>query len=243
MLPKIDVPIFTLNLPLSKKIVRYRPFLVKEEKLLLMAMESNEESSVITAIKQIVTNCSLDEIDVERMPVIDLEYFFLNLRARSVGEIIDLQYKCNNKVKNEKDEEVDCNNIVKFKVNILEIVPEISKEHTNKIALTDKLGLVMRYPNLSIVESVEADNEIDKIMKIILKCVDSIYDTETIYYTKDILESELVDFIDSLTKEQFAKIQEFFETMPKLKKMMKFNCDKCGYEDEIAVEGIQSFFV
>jgi hypothetical protein len=243
MLPKIDVPIFTLNLPLSKKTVRYRPFLVKEEKLLLMAMESNEESSVITAIKQIVTNCSLDEIDVEQMPVTDVEYFFLNLRARSVGEIIDLQYKCNNKVKNEKDEENDCNNIVKFKVNILEIVPEISKEHTNKIVLTDKLGLVMRYPSLSFIENIEADNEIDKIMKIILKCVDSIYDAETIYYTKDITESELVDFIDSLTKEQFAKIQVFFETMPKLKKMINFKCDKCGYEDEITVEGIQSFFV
>ena len=111
MLPKIDVPIYELDLPLSKKSVKFRPFLVKEEKILLMAMESNTDDSSLLAIKQIITNCCLsDDINIESLPITDLEYFFLNLRARSVGEIVDLQYKCNNKVKNENDEDVECGN-------------------------------------------------------------------------------------------------------------------------------------
>jgi len=236
-LPKIDVPIHTIDLPLSKKKIRYRPFLVKEEKILLMAMESEDENTIFDSIKQIVNNCSLDELDVDDLPITDLEYFFLHLRARSVSEIVDLQYKCNNKVN-----EQDCGNIVKVKVNILEIKPEFQKDHSTKIQLTDELGLIMKYPSLKVIQNIKSENEVDKLMQIIFKCIESIYDKNSMYYTKDVSEEELKDFVESLTQQQFVKVQKFFESVPKMKKNLSFKCNKCGYEDTVLVEGIQNFF-
>lgn len=241
-LPKLDVPIFKIDLPLSKQNVRYRPFLVKEEKILLMAMESNDEKTVIDSIKQIVNNCCLDEIQIDELPVLDLEYFFLHLRARSVGEIADLQYKCNNKVKDEKDEEKTCNHIVKLQVNILDINPEIDPNHTNKIQLTDKLGIVMKYPNFKLIENISKDNEVESIIKIITNCIDFVYDEDNIYYRKDISDEELLEFIEGMTRDQFEKIQQFFDTIPKIKKEVDFKCGKCGYKEKIVIEGIQNFF-
>lgn len=241
-LPKIDVPIFNITLPLSNQKVRYRPFLVKEEKILLMAMESDDEKTVLDAIKQIVNNCCLDNLDIEELPITDLELFFLHLRARSVGEIVDLQYKCNNNVTGENGEEKKCDNVVKLKVNLLEIKPEVEPNHTNKIELSPELGMVMRYPNFKMIEKIEASTDVDKIVKIITSCVDYIYDKENIYYKKDIVEQEILDFIDSMTREQFAKVQSFFDTMPKIKKDVEFKCSKCNYTEKIVVEGIQSFF-
>jgi hypothetical protein len=241
-LPKLDVPIFTIDLPLSKTKLRYRPFLVKEEKLLLMAVESDDEKTVMDSIKQIINNCCLDEIDADLLPITDLEYFFLHLRARSIGEIVDLQYKCNNKVKNDKDEEVECGNSVKIKVNILEIKPTINPQHTNKIELTKNLGIVMKYPNFTLIDKVKSNNDVEQILGIIMNCVDYIYDEEKIYYKKDISDVELTEFIENLTQKQFAKVQEFFETVPSIKKELDFKCNKCNYEEKIVVEGIQNFF-
>jgi hypothetical protein len=242
-LPKIDVPIYNVELPLSKKKLRYRSFLVKEEKILLMAMESDDEKSVLQAIKQIVNNCVLDEIDVDDFAITDLEFLFLNLRARSVGEVVNLQYKCNNKVKQENGEETPCNNVVELGVNILEIKPELDPKHNKKIELSDELGIVMKYPNFKIMESVDGGNETDKIMKIIVECIDYIYDKENIYYKKDVTEEELLEFVDSMSREQFLKVQEFFDTLPKIKKDVDFKCNKCGYEEKVVIEGIQNFFV
>jgi hypothetical protein len=242
-LPKIDVPIYMIDLPLSKQTIRYRPFLVKEEKLLLIAMESSDEKEILNSIKQIVNNCSLDEIEIDDIPLLDLEFFFLNLRARSIGEIVDLQYKCNNTVKNEKDEETTCNNAVKIKVNLLEIKPEINKDHTNKIEFSKKLGIVMKYPNFKMVVDLDDSSEVEKIIKIITKCIDYIYDEENIYYRKDITDEELIDFIEGMTREQFEKVQHFFDSIPKIKKELNFKCNKCNYTENIVVEGLQNFFV
>jgi hypothetical protein len=241
-LPKLDVPIFTLELPLAKTKVRYRPFLVKEEKLLLMVMESDDDNSVFETIKQIVNNCCLDDIDVEELSTTDLEYFFLNLRARSVGEIVDMQYKCNNQVKGDDGEEHSCDNVVKMKVNILEIQPTFDEKHNNKIELSKDMGIVMKYPSLSSIQNAKAVNEVERILEIVKSCTSYIYDAENIYYKKDIPENELEEFIDSLTQGQFTKIQEFFETIPKIKKDIDFKCNKCGYEEKIMIEGLQNFF-
>lgn len=243
MLPKIDVPVYTVDLPLSKQKVRYRPFLVKEEKILLMAMESEDEKTIIDSIKQVVNNCCLDEIDINDLPILDLEFFFLNLRSRSVGEVVDLQYKCNNDIKNEDGTEHKCNNLVKLQVNLLDIKPTFEEKHTNKIELSSNLGIVMRYPNFKMLTEIDSENEVDKIIKIIVNCIDYIYDSENIYYKKDIEEKEMVDFIDSMTKEQFQKVQEFFDSIPKIKKNLNFKCNKCGYQEDIEIEGIQNFFV
>jgi hypothetical protein len=241
-LPKLDVPIFELTLPLTKMKVKFRPFLVKEEKILLMASESDDPNATFLAIKQIINNCCLTEIDVEDLPVTDLEFFFLNLRARSVGEIVDLQYKCNNKVKNDKNEEGECGNLVKLKVNVLEIQPQIDPGHTNKIELSPKLGIVMRYPTMSMMENIEGDDDVQRITGVLLQCVDFIYDDENIYYKKDISTEELTEFFDNMTREQFAKVQKFFETLPKISKDLDFKCSKCGYHENINIEGIQNFF-
>lgn len=247
MLPKIDVPIYELDLPLSKKKVKFRPFLVKEEKILMMAMESDTDDSTMIAIKQIITNCCLsDNVDIETLPITDLEYFFLNLRARSVGETVDLQYKCNNKVKDEESgEEKDCGNVVKLEVNVLDIKPEISESHTTKIVLSPKMGIVMKYPSFKMVEdNVKVEGgEIEKLMNILLNCIESVYTEDSIFYAKDISKEELSDFVESLTRDQFTKVQEFFDTMPKIKKELDFTCKKCGYHENIKVEGLQSFFV
>ena len=241
-LPKLDVPIFTIDLPLTKTKLRYRPFLVKEEKLLLIAMESDDEKTIMDTIKQIINNCCLDDVDTETLPITDLEYFFLHLRARSIGEIVDLQYKCNNKVKDDAGEEVECGNNVKLKVNVLEIEPTFNDKHTNKIELTDKLGIVMKYPNFATIDKVKSNNDVEQILGIIMNCVDYIYDEESIYYRKDISDEELTEFIENLTQKQFAKVQEFFETVPSIKKELDFKCNKCGYQEKILIEGIQNFF-
>ena len=242
-LPKIDVPIFNLTLPLSKKKIRFRPFLVKEEKLLLMAMESGDEESVIGTIKQILNNCCLDEIDVDSLPITDIEYFFLNLRGRSVNEIVELQYKCNNKVKDEESgEEKTCGHIVNLEINVLEIKPEVDPSHTSKIELSKEMGLVMKYPNFSMIEESSERSEVEKVLEIIEKCIEYIYDKDSIYYRKDLSTEEVVEFIDNLTQDQFLKVQKFFETIPKLKKEVAFKCGKCGYNENITLQGIQSFF-
>lgn len=244
MLPKIDVPLYEITLPLSGKKIKIRPFLVKEEKILLMAMETEDDNAVLLAIKQIVTNCCVDAVDVDELPILDLEYIFLQLRARSVGEIIDLQYRCNNNVGVEENgEPKKCGHIIKLNFNALEVQPEFDKNHDKKIQLTPKLGLVMKYPDFRIIELVKDLKETEAVTKTIISCIDYIYDDESVYYSKDTSEAELTDFIDSLTADQFGKLQEFFDTIPKMRKNLDFSCAKCGYKEEITLEGIQSFFV
>jgi hypothetical protein len=244
MLPKIDVPIYELTLPLTNKLIRFRPFLVKEEKILLMAMESDENDSILLAVKQIITNCCLDEISVDDLPITDIEFLFLNLRARSVNEIVELPYKCNNKV-TVNGEEKECGSIVNLEMNLLEIHPDVHEKKIDKIVLDEKIGLLIRYPSFKIVEEAQKaeGTEVEKLMNVLVGCIDGIYTEETIYYSKDVPKKELLEFIENLTREQFNKIQEFFESMPKIKKEVDFECEKCGYHEKITVEGLQSFFV
>jgi len=241
MLPKIDVPIYEITLPLLQKKIKIRPFLVKEEKILLMAMEANDDNATLLAIKQIVNNCCIEKIDVDSLPILDLEYIFLQLRARSIGEIIELQYRCNNDVTNE-EETKKCNSIVKLEFNALEIEPTVDENHNKKIQLTPNLGVVMKYPDFKIMTKMEGLSETEMLSKMITGCIDYVYDKEQIYYAKDTKEEELIDCIDSLTREQFAKVQDFFDTIPKIKKTLNFKCGKCGYQEDVVLEGIQGFF-
>jgi hypothetical protein len=243
MLPKIDVPLYDLILPLSKKKIQIRPFLVKEEKILLMATESEDESTILTAIKQIVNNCCLTEdVDIELLPISDLEFIFFNLRARSISEVVELRYKCNNKIHVGEEERV-CGNMVEFDVNILDIKPEIPENHTNKIEISPTMGVVMKYPNFKILDKISSTTESEMLIETTLACIDYIYDEDEIYYAKDVSKEELTDFLESMNRGQFLKLQEFFETIPKITKEIDFHCDKCGYDEKMVLEGIQSFFV
>jgi hypothetical protein len=247
-LPKIAVPEYSLKLPSNGNEIKYRPFLVKEEKLLLIAMESEEENQILDATKQVIKNCMLNnDVNVEKLPIFDIEYIFLWLRARSKGEIIELKYKC-----------PDCKGEIPLSFNVEEVVINKDTAHSQKIEITDSLGIMMKYPTIDDQSNKEtvnnSDTQIDQLFKTILSSLEYIYDNEEMYSSKDYTENEMQDFLESLNDTQFQKIANFFETMPKLKHEVKLECkgrvkgegkkkDKtCGYTEDIVLEGLQSFF-
>ena len=244
MLPKIDVPIYNVKLLSTGKSLRFRPFTVKEEKLFLMANEGEDLTTIVDTIKQILNNCILDEFDIDSLPLFDIEHLFLNIRARSIGEVVNLKYKCNNNVLDEETkEEKKCNNVVQIDLNVLDIQPKKQEGHTNKIEITEKLGIVMKYPNFETLKKFKDVEEADSIIKMTVGCIEYVYDADKIYYAKDTTEEELVEFVESMQSKDLEKIKTFFDTMPKVKKDVDFKCDKCGHEEKIEVEGIQNFFV
>jgi len=243
-LPKIDVPVYETTLISTGKKVKFRPFLVKEQKLFLMASESNDVKEITSTVKQVLNNCLLSEIDVDSLPSFDIENLFIQLRARSVGEVVNLKYTCNNTVKDESGTEKKCGSLVQFDVNLLDLKPEKEESHSTKIEITDKLGIIMKYPSFNLIdyESLE-ENKLEKFIELFVSCIDHIYDADSIYYAKDTPREELVEFVENLQQDDVEKIQKFFSTMPKMKKDLHFTCKKCGYEEDIKVEGIESFFV
>jgi hypothetical protein len=244
MLPKIDVPVYTIKLLSNDKTLHYRPFTVKEEKLFLMANENEDLNSVVDTIKQILNNCIIDEIQIDSLPIFDIEHLFLNIRARSIGEVVNLKYKCNNDVTDDGAEEIHkCNNVVEIDLNILGVEPEKQEGHTNKIEITEKMGVIMKYPNFETLKKFEIENEADSIIKITVNCIDYVYDSDSIYYAKDFTEEELIEFVESMQTKDLEKIKNFFDTMPKMKKTIHFKCNKCEHEEDIELEGIQNFFV
>ena len=242
MLPKLDVPIHELKLVSTGKTIRFRPFLVKEQKLFLMASESDEPKEVVNVIRQVLKNCVLDEIDIDQLPTFDLEYLFLNLRARSVEEVVELRYKCNNTIKTEAGEDKKCDGKVDFKINLLEIEPKKGENHINKVQVTENLGVCLKYPTFDMIQRYESLDENEVMSKVLADCIDYVYDKEQIYYAKDSTREELEEFIDNLQQPHLEKIKVFFDTMPEIKKDLHFKCTKCGYEEEIVVRGLQNFF-
>lgn len=243
MLPRIDVPVYEVKLISNGKTVKIRPFLVKEQKLFLMASESEDPKETINVIRQVLKNCILDDINVNDLPTFDLEYLFFNLRARSVDEVVDLKYKCNNTIKGEDGEEKKCNGTVEYKLNLLEVQPSVNPEHSNKIKITDNLGIALKYPTFDLVEKYESLSENDMMLEVLMDCIDYIYDADNMYYAKDSSREELQEFVDSLQQKNLEDIKKFFDTMPELKKDLHFKCPKCGYEEDIQVKGLQNFFV
>ena len=249
MLPKIEVPIYDLQLLSIKDKVKFRPFSVKEEKLFLMAQEAEDDGkqeTILNTVKQVVNNCLITELNIDNLPTFDLEYLFLNLRAKSVGEEVQLSYNCNNTYVEEVDgkkEEVKCKNIVKFMVNLLEIKPEYGKNHDLKVPVGENLGIMMKYPSVSTVVKHAKKTESQALFDIIVDSVDYIYDKEEIYYSKDTPRKEIEEFIETIPSDKLENIKNFFETMPKIKHLKKFSCNKCGYEEDLEIEGIENFFV
>lgn len=239
MLPKLDVPIYETKLISNGQAIRYRPFLVKEQKLFLMANESEDSKDTINAIKQVLRNCILDEIDIDSMATFDIEYVFLQLRARSVGEVVNLKFTCNNTIEEEKK----CLNAVNIDVNVLDIEPTLNPEHSNKVQISEKIGVVMKYPTFNSVDILGLDTDnMDEILNVIISCIDYIYDEDKIYYAKDTPKKDLVEFVENMKQSDLEKISKFFDTLPKIKKEVDFDCKKCGYHEKIMLEGVQSFF-
>jgi hypothetical protein len=241
MLPKIDVPVYEIKLTSTGESIKFRPFTVKEEKLFLMAYESDNAKYSVDTIIQVLNNCIISDLDVKELPTFDIEYLFLNLRARSVGELVKLKYRCNNDVGTE-EEPKKCNSSVEMELNVLEIEPSKNPEHTNKIEITENLGIVMKYPKMGLIKDNTDVEDFNAVLDLIINCIDYIYDKDNIYYSKDSTKEELTEFLDSLQSKELEKIKVFFDTMPKLKKRVDFNCNKCSYHENIELEGLQSFF-
>ena len=239
-LPKIDVPTYEIELPVSKKKIRYRPFLVKEQRNLLMAMESSESGSVHDAIRDILYNCTMTEgIDIEKLPIIDVEFYFINLRAKSVGEVVESKYRCNNDVDGK-----ECNNLMEHKIHLLDIKVQMDKTVSPDIQITEKLSIRMKYPEFGIIkDSVNIVDETALTFNMLARSIEYIYDGDQFYYAHETPIEELVEFVENLNQAQFEKIEKFFNNLPKMSEKIEMNCSKCGFHHSFKVEGLESFFV
>jgi hypothetical protein len=242
-LPKLDSPIFELTLPSSGETIKYRPFLVKEQKILMIAMEGQSEKDMLNAIKQIINNCAVDKVEVEKLPIFDIEYFFTRLRAKSVGETVDLKLQHGARLNSSGE---SCKHVTNFRLNLLEVEVEKAEDHSDKIILDEErgIGIKLTYPKIDLAKYVaKKKNEIDGVIEAIKECTEYIFDKENVYMRKDHSANELDSFINDLSQEQFTKIVNFFKSMPKLKHTIKWKCAECNHEDSVTLEGMQSFFV
>ena len=238
-LPKLNVPVYEAVLPSTEKVIKYRPFLVKEEKILLTAMEAGEDSAMIPAVKQIINNCVEGNLDVDKLPTFDIEYLFLRLRAKSVGEQVTLGLKPWGCPKNKGEL---CENSTQVNVNLEEVNVIKTEKHSNKIMLDDKIGIQLSYPDMSKLGKVDKIDTAEAGMNIIKDCIDMIYTEEEMYERGTFTDKELDEFVESLNTQQFTLIKNFFDTMPVLKHTVKYKCEFCGEDKETTIQGLNSFF-
>lgn len=238
VLPKIEYPIFDVHLKSLNRKVKFRPFLVKEEKLLLMAKEAKDLPTIFDTVKQIVNNCCLEELDVVNLPMFDIEMIFVHLRLKSVGENLELTYKCNHVV---NEEPCDANMV--FEVDLNEVKFVEPKGHTNKIMINDTVGVCLKYPSLNTSTTI-AINEInlEDIMELIVQHLDYIFDENSKYDADSINREELTEFVGSLSLDQVGAFKEFFDTLPYIESTKDVTCNKCGFKHLIRVQGIDDFF-
>ena len=234
-LPKLNVPTYELVVPSTDEKIKYRPFLVKEEKVLLMAMESGKTEDILQATKNIVDECTFNKMKLGKMPMFDVEYIFLQIIAKSVGEVSKLRVLCQDDGETYADVEVDLND-----VNV-----QVDDSHTNKIELTDEMGVIMQYPTIdSFTQDGITDINPSNMIDVIASCIAQIYDKkgEDVYDAKDSTKKEKVEFIEQMNTKQFAEMQAFFDTMPSLKHTFTVKNPKTKVESEVTLSGLNDFF-
>ena len=234
-LPKLNVPTYELVVPSTDKKIKYRPFLVKEEKVLLMAMESGKTEDILQATKTIVDECTFNKMKLGSMPMFDVEYIFLQIRAKSVGEISKLRVLCQDDGETYANVEVDLN----------DVTVQVDDTHTNKIELSDEMGVIMNYPTIDSFSAAGiADINAENMLDVIVSCIGQIYDKkgEEVYDSKDSTKKELVDFIEQMNTKQFADVQKFYDTMPSLKHTITVKNPKTKKESSMTLTGLNDFF-
>ena len=235
-LPLANVAKYELTLPSQQKTVSFRPFLVKEEKILLMAMESGNAGEMLNAVKEIVKNCTFGEIVAEDYPMFDIEYVFLQVRAKSVGEVAKIKVLCPDDKKTYVNTEVDLSKVEVY----------VDDDHSNNIVLDEsrKLGVVMKYPSLKDVNEnmLKGDIKIDQMYDMITRAIETIYEDEKVYQAKDSTKEELKDFVDNLTAEQMKNLNKFYNTMPRLEHKLEVENPKTGVKSEVVLKGLADFF-
>ena len=231
-LPKLNTPTYELVLPSTNEKIKFRPFLVKEQKVLLIAQESNDDEPVANAMGHVVKECTFGKVNPDTAPMFDIEYLFLRIRGKAVGETVELSVTCPD------DEETK----VRAKVNLDEINVQMTAEHTNEIKLSDNIKMFLRYPLLSDMKGVMGGaGDIERVFAILKKCINEIHHGDKIYNRVDITDKELEEFIDSMTNDQLQSVMDFFDTMPKLRHAVKVTNPKTKVKSEVVVEGLQSF--
>jgi hypothetical protein len=231
-LPRLNTPTYELELPSTGEKIKYRPFLIKEQKLLLIAQESGEDSQLMDAMIELVLSCTFGKIDANKYPIFDVEYLFLQIRARSVGETVDLNLICPD----------DGETQVPVTINLQELSVAVKEEHSNIAKLNDKISIHFRYPILSDMKGLQGQaSEMETMFHVINNCVNEIHDGDEIYRRIDMSESEINEFIDSLSAGQFEKITEFFQTTPKLRHVIKVTNPKTKVKGEVVLEGLTDF--
>ena len=234
-LPQVNTPTYELAVPSTDEKIKYRPFLVKEEKILLIAMESQEQSGILSAVKNIVKSCTFEKFNVDKAPIFDVEYIFLQIRAKSVGEVSTVNLRCPD----------DNETFVKTDIDLMEVEVEMKEEHTNKIELTDEMGMIMTYPTLDSFTGDTTVVNATNMLDIIANCVAQIYDKkgEDVYDAKVSTNQELIDFLESLNSKQFKEVQKFFDTMPRLTHTVTIENPKTKVKSDITLSGLNDFFV
>ena len=237
-LPKISTPSYELELPSTGETVNYRPFLVKEEKVLVIALESEDTKQITTAIRNVIRNCVLTKgIKVDELPTFDIEYLFLNIRGKSVGEEIEVNITCPD------DDETQ----VKVTIDLDDIKVQKNEDHTNRIKLDNSLMMEMKYPSLdqfikSNFDFSEGKNAMDQSFELIASCIDKIYTEEEVWAAADCTKKEVTEFLESMNSTQFKEIEKFFETMPKLSHTLSVKNPKTKQTNDVVLEGLASFF-
>ena len=235
-LPIMKTPAYELTVPSTKEKVKFRPFLVKEEKALLIAQQSEDQQTMFDTLKGVIKACTFDKLDVDTLATFDIEYIFLQLRAKSVGEVSELVFSC-----------LECNDPkakIKIEIDLTQLEVYFDPEHKKDIDLFDDVGVRLKYPGLATINKMKGmkENDIGAIFDLIVECIDSIYDADNIYSAAEQTKEELNEFINNLTQDQFVKVQRFFETMPKLEKKLDFKCPVCGFEHHQTLQGLDGFF-
>ena len=232
-LPKLETPTYELEQPSTGEKIKYRPFLVKEQKTLMMAQESNDDNQIRDSLASLISGCTFEKIDPFAIPLFDIELLFLRIRGKSVGEKVDLNILCpdDNKTRVNKT------------INLEDIDVNMKVGHTNEIKLTKKIKMVMKYPTLNDMTNITEDaNNVEDVFSLIKRCVHEIHDGEKVYNKIDMSDDELEEFIDSLTGVKFEEVTNFFQTMPKVQHAIEVKNPKTKKKGEVIIEGIQNFF-
>ena len=232
-LPKLDTPTYELVVPSTQQKIKYRPFLVKEQKLLLMAQESKEEQNYVQTMTEIINACTFGSVDAKLTPIFDIEYIFLQLRSKSVGEKVELNLLCPD------DEKTYVNKIV----DLSKLEVQMVENHTNVIQLTDKIKMIMKYPLLQDMSGIRTDgmSQTMQSFAVMKYCVSEIHDGDTIFHRIDISDKDLEDFLESMDTKQLETLMQFFETMPKVRHTVEVTNPKTKVKSEIVLEGMESF--
>jgi hypothetical protein len=246
--PRIDVPVYEIKLPSGKKI-SFRPFTVKEKKLFLLVRESQDLKDVIRATEQVLQSCIVKpaDIDVSKLGFVDMEYFFAHIYSRSAGEIVEIDFECQNTLPPPADDleapPTKCGHVSKMGFNLLEAKVESPEGHSNKIFLTPTIGVIMKYPTFAMAELLNREGTPESVVfDIAIDCIESVFDSDKLYHAKDEKREDLVAWFETLPHKSLEKVAEFFKTMPQLTQTKDFKCDKCGYTEAVKLKGLQDFF-